>query len=316
MLTKNELILVVIIIILLPSCTIKEKTINSSSNEYTNSSLLDSTYSIVNRKEYADQLYGFWLGTCIANWTGLITEMDKIGNIGAIKTGDFYTREDWGKPDQPSIWSEGEPSKIKNTIDFVYNDSIWGADDDTDIEYIYQELLLKNKNSMLSGAQIRKGWLEHIKSEEENYLWVSNQKAFDLMQSGMVPPSTGDPKFNPEYDMIDAQLTTEIFGLFAPTRPDIATKIAELPIQTTARENSEWISKFYVAMFSNASLIDKEMPIKENVLWIADQSKDYLPTDSYSAKMYKYVKSLYESEIPWEQARDSIYFRYQVKQLK
>lgn len=315
MLTKNELILVVIIIILLPSCTIKEKTINSSSNEYTNSSLLDSTYSIVNRKEYADQLYGFWLGTCIANWTGLITEMDKIGNIGAIKTGDFYTREDWGKPDQPSIWSEGEPSKIKNTIDFVYNDSIWGADDDTDIEYIYQELLLKNKNSMLSGAQIRKGWLEHIKSEEENYLWVSNQKAFDLMQSGMVPPSTGDPKFNPEYDMIDAQLTTEIFGLFAPTRPDIATKIAELPIQTTARENSEWISKFYVAMFSNASLIDKEMPIKENVLWIADQSKDYLPTDSYSAKMYKYVKSLYESEIPWEQARDSIYFRYQVHQL-
>ena len=56
----------------------------------------------ISKKEYKDKLYGFWLGECIANWTGLVTEMDKIGNIGEIKTGDFYTREDGGKPDQPS----------------------------------------------------------------------------------------------------------------------------------------------------------------------------------------------------------------------
>ena len=56
----------------------------------------------ISKKEYKDKLYGFWLGECIANWTGLVTEMDKIGNIGEIKTGDFYTREDWGKPDEPS----------------------------------------------------------------------------------------------------------------------------------------------------------------------------------------------------------------------
>ncbi|MGK0357570.1 MAG: hypothetical protein ACJATY_003229, partial [Spirosomataceae bacterium] len=33
----------------------------------------------ISRSEYADKLYGFWLGQCIANWTGLVTEMDKIG---------------------------------------------------------------------------------------------------------------------------------------------------------------------------------------------------------------------------------------------
>ena len=57
----------------------------------------------ISRDKYKDQLYGFWLGQCIANWTGLVTEMDKIGNIGEIKTGKFYTRSDWGKPDQPSM---------------------------------------------------------------------------------------------------------------------------------------------------------------------------------------------------------------------
>ena len=44
--------------------------------------------------------------------------------------------------------------------------------------------------------------------------------------------------------MIDAQLTTEIFGFFSPARPDFAVEMAELPIQTTARFNAEWISKF------------------------------------------------------------------------
>ncbi len=77
--------------------------------------------------------------------------------------------------------------------------------------------------------------MRHIKKEEENYLWVSNQKAFDLMQLGMIPPATGDPKNNPEYEMIDAQLTTEFFGFFAPSRPDIALKMAKLPIQNTAK---------------------------------------------------------------------------------
>ena len=83
----------------------------------------------ISRDNYQKQLYGFWLGQCIANWTGLVTEMDKIGNIGNIKTGAFYTREDWGKPDQPSIWGEGIPSDLSPTIDFVFRDTteIWGA---------------------------------------------------------------------------------------------------------------------------------------------------------------------------------------------
>ncbi|HSR39220.1 MAG TPA: ADP-ribosylglycohydrolase family protein, partial [Phnomibacter sp.] len=191
---------------------------------------------VIDRAQYREQLYGYWLGTCIANWTGLVTEMDKIGNIGAIKTGPFYTRQDWGKPDQPSIWGQGLPSTLSPTIDFVFArpDSVWGSDDDTDIEYLYQELLLQHQTSVLTGEQIRDGWLAHIRQEEENFLWVSNQKAFDLMRKGLVPPATGDPANNPEHEMIDAQLSTEIFGLYSPARPDFAETMARLPIQNTA----------------------------------------------------------------------------------
>lgn len=269
----------------------------------------------ISREAYQDKLYGFWLGQCIANWTGLVTEMDKIGNIGEIKTGDFYTREDWGQPDQPNIWSQ-EPSELSPTIDFVLSKigNPWGADDDTDIEYIYQHLLYTHQTSLLTGNQIRDGWLKHIKSEEENYLWVSNQRAFDLMKEGVVPPATGDPENNEHYDMIDAQLTTEIFGLFAPTKPQIALKMANIPIRTTARENAAMISEFYVYMHALASIPQEGGTLGNRLRDMARKASQVLGENTYSSYMYNYVLAKYESGISWEQARDSIYVRYQVEQ--
>lgn len=277
----------------------------------------------IDREDYADRLEGFWLATSIGNWTGLITEMDKIGNIGSIQTGSFYTREDWGRPDQPNIWDEGVPSRISPTIDFVLRtgDEIWGADDDTDLEYMYQHLILKNQNPMLSPEQIREGWLQHIASEEENYLWVSNQRAFDLMREGWLPPETGEPENNEHYEMIDAQLTTEIFGLYAPGKPDLARAMAQLPIQTVAREEAEDIAQFYVTMFSlsaGATLQAKgrisEADRAQILLQAALQARSYLPDEQYPAHMFDYVTQLYNSGIPWEAARDSIYATYQLQQ--
>ena len=275
---------------------------------------LDKNMRIISIPEYKDQLKGFWLGQCIANMTGLVTEMDKIGNIGEIKTGKFYTSNDWGKLDDPNIFSPNQISEYSETIDFVFEqDGVWPADDDTDIEYMYQDLLLKNKTSFLTPTQIRSGWIKHIKIEEENFLWVSNQKAFDLMKEGVLPPETSDPNLNEHYEMIDAQLTTEIFGFPAPSRPDIALKMAELPILTTARYDAKWISQFYVSMYSLATTIDTKKDIKYNILTIADKSRYLLPETSYSSKMYDYVKGQYLEGKSWEEARDNVYERYQVE---
>ena len=275
---------------------------------------LDKNMSVISIPEYKDQLKGFWLGQCIANMTGLVTEMDKIGNIGEIKTGKFYTSNDWGKLDEQNIFSPNQISEYSETIDFVFEqDGVWPADDDTDIEYMYQDLLLKNKTSFLTPTQIRSGWIKHIKIEEENFLWVSNQKAFDLMKEGVLPPETSDPNLNEHYEMIDAQLTTEIFGFLAPSRPDIALKMAELPILTTARYDAKWMSQFYVSMYSLATTIDTKKDIKYNILTIADKSRYLLPETSYSSKMYDYVKGQYLEGKSWEEARDNVYERYQVE---
>ena len=276
----------------------------------------EQEYIEISKENYQDQLEGFWLGQLIANWTGLITENDKIGNIGEIKTGDFYTREDWGKNDQRSIWEDDSIDKSNIKIDYVLKsaDEIWGSDDDTDIEYMYQYLQNFYETIILTPSQIRDGWLRHIYIEEENYLWVSNQRAFDLMLEGFEPPETSNPEKNEFYNMIDAQLTTEIFGLFSPTKPEFAIEMSKLPIQTTAREEAQEIAEFYVRMYSNASNMKNLKSIKEKIIWLANESRSKLNNDLYPSKMYDYIKGLYESGIKWEQTRDSIYYRYQVNQ--
>ena len=150
----------------------RDQNIHVSHNEYLiDPNLVYEEYSpdpsdlIISRSRYHDGLYGFWLGQCIANWTGLVTEMDKIGNVGEIKTGNFYTREDWGGLDQPNIFSNGEPSKLSTTNDFVFEDEngVWGADDDTDIEYIYQYLKSPHLFFMLMGGM--KCFIEYLGNE-------------------------------------------------------------------------------------------------------------------------------------------------------
>ena len=272
-----------------------------------------STDRIISRKNYVDQLQGFWLGQCIANWTGLITEMDKIEH-------PFYTDANWKGPDQPNIWGNYVPSS-NNIIDYYFIDKgdVWSADDDTDIEYMYQYLLDYHNVSILSPDQIREGWLNHIYSNEsapnnENFLWVSNESAYYLMKEGLVPPFTSEPENNSHYTMIDAQLTTEIFGLFSPARPDIALQMAHLPIRTTAKYDAEWISEFYVTMHSLASAVPDSLLIEKKLVWLAKEARKRLPDSAYSAKMYDFIYASYTTNLDkndWEKTRDQVYQRYQ-----
>ena len=233
----------------------------------------------------------------------------------------FYTDNDWGKPDQPNIWGHYIPNSNK-IIDyfFVTNGSPWYADDDTDIEYMYQHLLEYYNATILSATQIKEGWMKHIYSNEdapnnENYLWVSNERAYYLMMDGIEPPLTSEPENNPYFSMIDAQLTTEIFGLFSPGRADIALELAYLPIRTTAKYDAEWISNFYVTMHSLASIVSDTLTMNEKILWLSNEARKELPDSSYSAKMYDFIYASYSNNPDknnWEKTRDEIYERYQL----
>ena len=281
----------------------------------------------ISRQQYQEKLEGFWLGQNIANWTGLITEMDKVGTP---QTMPFYTDNDWGSRDQLAMWGEYVPHATHIDFFFQPQGSPWGADDDTDIEYMYLHLHHSLGVSKLGAKQIQQGWLSHIYSEEdaplyqkfahskpqkENFLWESNQQARILMEQGMLPPYTSEPSNNPKYTMIDAQLTTEVFGLLAPGRADIALDIAHLPITTTARYDAQWIAEFYVVMHSLAAVVDASKSLKQQTQWLAEQASQQLPEGSTAQAVYRFVKQHYQNnpnKNDWELTRDAIYHRYQL----
>ncbi|XOV84883.1 MAG: ADP-ribosylglycohydrolase family protein [bacterium] len=256
----------------------------------------NSTDIEIDRNEYHDRLRGFWLGSSIANWTGLPTENTRAEP-------PFFNDNDW----QTQIGREGE------IVDYVLANDPWGADDDTDIEYVYLKALEKNDTYLLTGEQIAAAWRTHIGLP---LLWVSNLAALGQMQNGAVPPATSLPENNPMWDMIDAQLTTEIFGAMAPARPDVALQMSHLPIRTTAYLHSQWAAEFYVIMHSLVALADPGLSRKEQVFRMAQEARKRVPNWSYIADMYDFVKAQYESNPDkdnWEETRDRVYQRYQVQ---
>ncbi len=269
---------------------------------------------IIPRNDFIDRLHGFWLAECIANWTGLITEADH-------GEPPFYTYNDWGTVDKLNTFDTWNQTNMPfynggnpPTLDFVFvhGTDVWGSDDDTDIEYIYQHILDINNTTKLTGKQIRDGWLNHM---DGTYIWVSNAEAYTRMLDGQVPPATGD-SWASEY--IDAQLTTEIFGLFAPAQPAVALDIALLPIQTTARRNAQWISEFYVIMHSLAAYTlyhdsYASLSLEDKLMWMAQEASKRLPPGSSSMDIFTFVKGKYDADQNnWEATRDALYERYQL----
>ncbi len=250
----------------------------------------------VSRADYQDRLEGFWLGSCIANWTGLLTE-------NARSTAPFFTDDDWNQP----VGRGGA------TLELQLEHDPWPADDDTDIEYVYQHALEESESVFLTGEQIAAEWRDHIRLP---LLWVSNLAASGQMQNGAVPPQTSLPENNPMWDMIDAQLTTEIFGALAPGRPDVALDLAHLPIRTTAYLHSEWAAEFYVVMHALVPVIPVGLPPREQVLWLADEARKRVPDWSYISDMYDWVRQDWsdnQDKDDWEATRDRIHERYQLK---
>lgn len=274
----------------------------------------------LDRTAYAAKLHGFWLGQSIANWTGLVTEMDRV-------EAPFYSDKDWGGVDEPAIWGSFAAHSGWRDFFLLAPGRPWGADDDTDIEYLYQHLMSESDDPMLTPEQIRDGWLTHIYSNEdaplsswafepENFLWVSNERAYYLMKDeGLLPPATSDPEDNPDHAMIDAQLTTELFGLLAPGRPDVALMLAELPIRTTASGEAAAIARFYVSLHSLAATIDPEGDVGAQLRERAARASEALPAGGYARDMYEFVRDAFAADADgpdWVQTRDAIYREYQL----
>lgn len=248
---------------------------------------------VMNRSDYESRLRGLWLGECIANWTGLRAEASRTSP-------PFFTDADWGT----------QPTGAHGPLVFVTDQNPWRADDDTDIEYVYAHLVRVDATNELSPEQIRNGWIEHINRS----IWVSNKTARTLMDRGVTPPGTGYGVANPNWLMIDAQLTTEVFGALAPGMPHEALRFAAGPISTTAGSHAAMASRFFVLLYSYAPVAPRSLAPHEKNLWLIERARAFMPEGSKAADIVEFVcADALANPDPddWESTRDKLYARYQ-----
>jgi len=254
----------------------------------------------LSRDDYTDRLRAMWLAECIANWTGLVTENMRRGP-------PFFTDEDWGT-------RKGNPEMNGGVIDFVFQ-TPWGADDDTDIEYIYLDAMVRQGGTELGPEEIREAWLNHI--EPGSYVWVSNNEARNLMGAPIytLPPSTSLLAANDQSLMIDAQLTTEIFGALAPGMPERALILSDLPIRVTASGFAAHASQFYAALYSLAAVAGPGQTVRQRILWMVETARSLIPDTSKTADVIDFVLEDYLGNPDvddWERTRDAVAERYQL----
>ena len=257
---------------------------------------------VLDRADYLERVRGLWLAECIANWTGLQTEGRRIFP-------PFMTDADWGTT--PAGYPPGF------ILGFVTWGNPWGADDDTDIEYVYLHLHTLHEAQRLTPDQIRDGWIAHINS----YIWVSNVASRELMSRGVRPPATvlaqnlaHGMTWSLDYSlMIDAQLTTELFGALCPGMPERALAMADLPIRTTAHGHAALASQAYVIMYSLALTAPRDLHGADLTLWLHRESRKFIPDGSKAADIMDFVLADYLANPDhdnWERTRDLCYERY------
>jgi hypothetical protein len=262
----------------------------------------------IDRATYADRVRAMWLGECIANWTGLRTE-------GKRNAPPFLTDADWGT--RPPDFTSGGP------IDYYLGwGQPWGADDDTDIEYVYLHLLSQQAPGVparLDPGVIRAGWIAHI----NRAIWVSNAAARELMDRGVTPPMTaiaqglasGMTQSGDRSLMIDAQLTTEFFGALYPGMPGPALDAADGPIRATSAGYAAHASQFFVVLYALAPVAPAELSGRDRGIWLVNEARKYVPGSSKTADIVDFVLTDYLSNPDtndWERTRDRVYERYQL----
>jgi hypothetical protein len=246
---------------------------------------------LIDRADYADRLRGMWLGQCIANWTGLRTEGRRINP-------PFYTDADWGMVRDGIL------------IDFVLTQNPWLADDDTDVEYVYVHMLRgPTPPTALDPEALRLAWVAHI----NRFIWVSNARARTLMGRGVVPPMTGLQTANADSLAIDAQLTTEIFGLYCPGMPERALVLADPAIRATSHGYAAHASQFHAVLYALAPITPASLPPADRMRWLFDEARRWIPNTSKTADIADFVLADFLSNPDvndWERTRDAVYQRY------
>jgi len=148
-------------------------------------------------------------------------------------------------------------------------DGAW-TDDDTDIEWVHV-MAMQRHGRLPSSQELADLWRRHVNTR----IWCANLYARQLMELGMVPPSTGMPVFNPWSDFnISGQFACDLLALVAPGMPQTAARIGLHHTQVAVSGEPAQATQLFSAMIATAFVTDDLNRIVEAGLAAVDPASE------------------------------------------
>ena len=249
-------------------------------------------YKTISKKELRNKIEGFWLGQLVGNYMGFPFEFVFSEDPSPVFIDRYYNVTD-------SAGIKINHTDRRGNVN-IFADALGGAwsDDDTDIEFVTLHAV-EEFGLDINYQEITEAWKEHI----NRFIWVSNRKARDLMEDGLIAPDTGRKENNPYWFAIDPQLVNEIWSAFYPGMVQKAVNRAEWSARITSDDWGTHPTIFYAALYSGAF-------IESDIDKLYDEAMSYIPDDSPFKKGLQDVRKWHKENEDWQVTRELIKKNY------
>jgi len=237
---------------------------------------LDSSFRELPYDTYFDKVQGAWLGKMIGVTFGAPWEFQyqntPIGfditdwPLSPTRMKDYRQRASNKPGDWIPVTSEADNQKINIAHDFILDSEkehpSFGIPDNDDI-YINLLFLycLRRYGIDVDPITVAREWDKKIRR-----VWHANDAGLANIRKGILPPDSGNPRYNLHADDIDFQIESDIFGMIAPGLPHVSNRYGERMGHIMNYGDGVYGGMFIAAMYTQAFFAKNIREVVENGL--------------------------------------------------
>jgi len=225
---------------------------------------------------YVDKVQGAWAGKMIGVTFGQPWEFDYLGAPIGFDITDWtlsptrmkYYREHMDNKsdyDDP-VTTEAKSNEIHINREFILKSEkehpSFGAPDNDDI-YINLLFLycLRRYGIDADPVTVAHEWDAKIRQ-----VWHANDAGLANIRRGILPPMSGNPRYNLHADDIDFQIESDVFGMISPGMPQVSNKFDERMGHIMNYGDGVYGGMFISAMYTQAFFAKNVREVVENGL--------------------------------------------------
>jgi hypothetical protein len=240
---------------------------------------------------YVDKVQGAWMGKMIGVTFGQPWEFNYLNTpigfditdwpLSPTRMKDYRARVADQSDDEP-VTSEADNQRVRIHKGFIDTSErehpSFGAPDNDDI-YINLLFLycLRRYGIEVTPVEVAREWDAKIRR-----VWHANEAGLANIRKGILPPMSGNPRYNLHADDIDFQIESDVFGMISPGLPQVSNQFGDRMGHIMNYGDGVYGGMFISAMYTQAFFA-------KNVREVIEKGLKAIPAQSEYAQLIRDV---------------------------